>query len=175
VKRCNYSIHRENSRNVDMNVQLQNSESSIPEGEFVSSSPEQTFNYGHQLGARLEGGEILLLSGPLGAGKTLFVKGICVALGVAEDEVTSPSFTLVNPYDGRLRLYHIDLYRLDEGASAAHAVDLDELLSDERAVIVIEWAERMGSYPLPGNVWHIEISGDGDSPRHIRASRVLTS
>ena len=152
----------------DPTAHIQNSESSIPEGEFVSSSPEQTFNYGHQLGSRLEGGEILLLSGPLGAGKTLFVKGICVALGVAEDEVTSPSFTLVNPYDGRLRLYHIDLYRLDEGASAAHAVDLDELLSDERSVIVIEWAERMGSYPLPGNVWHIEISGDGDSPRHIQ-------
>jgi tRNA threonylcarbamoyladenosine biosynthesis protein TsaE len=148
---------------------------SIREGEFVSSSPAETFNYGHQLGARLEGGEILLLSGPLGAGKTLFVKGMCVALGVAEDEVTSPSFTLVNPYDGRLRLYHIDLYRLDEGASAAHAVDLDELLSDERAVIVIEWAERMGSYPLPGNVWHISISGDGDSPRGIRVVRVVTS
>ena len=153
----------------------QHSDASIREGEFVSSSPEQTFNFGFQLGARLEGGEILLLSGPLGAGKTLFVKGICVALGVAEDEVTSPSFTLVNPYEGRLRLYHIDLYRLDEGASAAHAVDLDELLSDEGAVIVIEWAERMGSYPLPGNVWRIEISGDGDSPRHIRVVRVLTS
>ena len=158
-----------------MNAPIQNSESRLPEGEFVSSSPEQTFNYGHQLGARLEGGEILLLSGPLGAGKTLFVKGICVALGVAEDEVTSPSFTLVNPYEGRLRLYHIDLYRLDEGASAAHAVDLDELLSDERAVIVIEWAERMGPYPLPGNVRYIEISGDGDSSRHIRVGRVLTS
>lgn len=145
------------------------------ETEFISSSPEETFNYGHQIGARLEGGEILLLSGPLGAGKTIFVKGICAALGVAEEEVTSPSFTLVNPYAGRLQLYHIDLYRLDEGASAAHAVDLDELLSDERAVTVIEWAERMGSYPLPDNVWRIEISGDGDSPRHIRISRVVTS
>jgi len=145
--------------------------STLPEGEFVSSSPEQTFNYGHQIGARLEGGEILLLSGPLGAGKTLFVKGICAALGVAEEDVTSPSFTLVNPYTGRLQLYHIDLYRLDEGASAAHAVDLDELLSDERAVIVIEWAERMGNYPLPNNVWLIKISGDGDPPRHIRVER----
>jgi len=140
----------------------------IPEGEFVSSSPEETFNYGHRLGARLEGGEILLLSGPLGAGKTLLVKGICAALGIAEEDVTSPSFTLVNPYAGRLQLYHIDLYRLDEGASAAHAVDLDELLADERAVIVIEWAERMGNYPLPGNVWRISISGDGDASRRIR-------
>jgi tRNA threonylcarbamoyladenosine biosynthesis protein TsaE len=109
-----------------------------------------------------------LLSGPLGAGKTIFVKGICAALGVDEEEVTSPSFTLVNPYAGRLQLYHIDLYRLDEGAGAAHAVDLDELLSDENAVIVIEWAERMGNYPLPPNVWRITISGDGDAPRRIR-------
>lgn len=119
------------------------------------------------MGARLEGGEILLLSGPLGAGKTIFVKGMCAALGIAEEDVTSPSFTLVNPYAGRLQLYHIDLYRLDEGASAAHAVDLDDLLSDEQAVIVIEWAERMGAYPLPGNVWRIAIAGDGDSPRQI--------
>ena len=139
----------------------------LPAGEFRSSSPEATFNFGHQLGARLEGGEILLLSGPLGAGKTLFVKGICAALGIDEEDVTSPSFTLVNPYTGRLRLYHIDLYRLDEGASAAHAVDLDELLIDEEAVIVIEWPERMGPYPLPPDVWRINILGDGDAPRTI--------
>lgn len=144
----------------------------LPEGETVSASPEQTFNFGFRLGERLLGGEILLLQGPLGAGKTILVKGICAALGIDEDEVTSPSFTLVNPYQGRLRLYHLDLYRLDEGASAAHAVDLDELLSDERSVIVIEWAERMGPYPLPGNVWTIEISGDGDSARTIKVERL---
>jgi tRNA threonylcarbamoyladenosine biosynthesis protein TsaE len=129
--------------------------SHLPVGDFISNSPEQTFNFGHQLGARLEGGEILLLSGALGAGKTIFVKGICAALGIDEEDVTSPSFTLVNPYSGRLQLYHLDLYRLDEGASAAHAVDLDDLLSDEKAIIVIEWAERMGNYPLPGNVWRL--------------------
>ena len=111
-----------------------------------------------------------MLSGPLGAGKTIFVKGICAAIGVAEEDVTSPSFTLVNPHAGRLQLYHIDLYRLDEGASAAHAVDLDDLLSDEKAVLVIEWAERMGNYPLPDNVWRISIEGDGASPRTITIS-----
>src|SRR5689334_24230274 len=158
----------------DTSTQISTNAAHLPEGEFVSSSPDETFNYGRQLGARLEGGEILLLSGPLGAGKTMLVKGICAALGIAEDEVTSPSFTLVNPYAGRLQLYHIDLYRLDEGASAAHAVDLDELLSDERAVIVIEWAERMGPYHLPPNVWRITLTGDGASPRHISVARVLT-
>ena len=139
----------------------------LVEGETVSASPEHTFNLGFHIGERLQGGEVLLLKGPLGAGKTILVKGICAALGIDEDEVTSPSFTLVNPYEGRLRLYHLDLYRLEEGVSAAHAVDLDELMSDQDSVIVIEWAERMGKYPLPDNVWTIELAGDGEMPRTI--------
>ena len=139
---------------------------------FVSESPEQTFNFGFHIGEKLNGGEILLLSGPLGAGKTLLVKGICAALGIEEEDVTSPSFTLVNPYQGRLSLYHIDLYRLDEGVTAAHAVDLDELLAEEDSVIAIEWAERMGEYPLPANTWQIEVRGDGDDPRKIEVHAV---
>lgn len=142
----------------------------ISTGEWLSRSAEETFRFGAQTGAELNGGEVLLLSGPLGAGKTIFVKGLASSLGLDPEEVTSPSFTLVNPYDARLRLYHIDLYRLDEGVSAAHAVDLDELLMDEQAVIVVEWAERLGSYRLPNSVWRITISGDGDEPRQISIS-----
>jgi tRNA threonylcarbamoyladenosine biosynthesis protein TsaE len=140
---------------------------SIPTGEFVSNNEQETFDLGVRIGEQLRGGEILLLNGSLGAGKTVFVKGIAHALDVDEDDVSSPSFTLVNPYQGRLLLYHIDLYRLDEGASAAHAVDLDELLSDEEAVTIIEWAERMGRYPLPPAAFSISITGDGDAPRKI--------
>jgi len=140
---------------------------SIPIGEFISKNEQETFNLGVRIGEQLRGGEILLLNGSLGAGKTVFVKGIAQALDVNKDDVSSPSFTLVNPYQGRLLLYHIDLYRLDQGASAAHAVDLDELLSDEEAVTIIEWAERMGRYPLPPAAWSISISGDGDAPRKI--------
>lgn len=141
--------------------------SDLPVGTFLSNSPEETFNLGHTVGSRLQGGEILLLSGALGAGKTIFVKGMCAGIGIDEEDVTSPSFTLVNPYRGRLQLYHLDLYRLDEGASAAHAVDLDDLLADETSVIVIEWAERMGAYRLPDSVWRVEIVGDGEDPRAI--------
>jgi tRNA threonylcarbamoyladenosine biosynthesis protein TsaE len=140
---------------------------SVRFGEWVSKSPEETFELGQRFGEQLTGGEILKLSGPLGAGKTMFVKGVAAGLGLDPEEVTSPSFTLVNPYEGRLPLFHIDLYRLTEGPSAAHAVDLDELLMDERAVIVIEWAERMGAYPLPGNAVQVSIAGTGDSPRTI--------
>ena len=141
---------------------------SFPAGEIVSRNQTETFELGVRIGGALGGGEILLLSGALGAGKTVLVKGIAHALGVDEEDVTSPSFTLVNPYEGRLRVYHIDLYRLDEGASAAHAVDLDEILTDEKAVVIIEWAERMGRYPLPKeNVWRISIRGDGEEARRI--------
>lgn len=135
--------------------------------EFVCASEADTFNLGASLGQRLAGGEVILLDGVLGAGKTVLVKGLAHALGIDREDVTSPSFTLVNPHQGRLLLYHIDLYRLDEGASAAHAVDLDEILIDEQAVVVIEWAERLGRYPLPGDVWRITIEGDGDEPRRI--------
>src|SRR5262249_5923145 len=121
-------------------AQMTTPASQVPFGQYLSHNPAETFNIGKRVGKSLMGGEILLLSGPLGAGKTIFVKGIAAGLGLDPEEVTSPSFTLVNPYDGRLRFYHIDLYRLDEGVSAAHAVGLDEVLTDEHAVVVIEWA-----------------------------------
>jgi len=137
------------------------------QAEVLLSLSRATFDLGVRIGTQLSGGEILLLSGPLGAGKTMLVKGIAHALGIDEEDVTSPSFTLVNPHQGRLLLYHIDLYRLDEGAAAAHAVDLDEILTDENAIVIIEWAERLGRYPLPYNVWRILIAGDGDEARKI--------
>jgi len=143
----------------------------IPTGMVISQNESETFDLGMRIGAGLSGGEIILLNGPLGAGKTVLVKGIAHALGIDEEEVTSPSFTLVNPHPGRLMLYHIDLYRLDEGASAAHAVDLDEILTDEKAVVVIEWAERLGHYPLPQNVLKISITGDGEEQRTIAMSK----
>jgi tRNA threonylcarbamoyladenosine biosynthesis protein TsaE len=139
----------------------------LPTGRWTTHSAEETFELGAHVGAHLTGGEIILLDGALGAGKTMFAKGVAAALEIDEDEVTSPSFTLVNIYEGRLKLYHLDLYRLNEGASAAHAVDLDELLTDEHAVFLIEWAERMGLYPLPPPVWRVSMKGDGDEPRQI--------
>jgi tRNA threonylcarbamoyladenosine biosynthesis protein TsaE len=141
------------------------------EEESTTRSPEETFELGRQFAERLSGGEVVLLSGQLGAGKTLFVKGMAGALDYDVDEVTSPSFTLVNLYPGRLTLYHLDLYRLAEGASAAHAVALDDILADERSIVAIEWPERLGNYRLPYPVWRIEILGDSDQPRTIRIKK----
>ena len=72
-------------------------------------------------------------------------------------------------------LYHLDLYRLAEGPGAAHAVELEELLADERAVIVIEWAERMGDYRLPATTWRVRIDGDGEDPRRVHVERAAES
>ena len=149
-----------------------NAAASVQTGTWTSHNPEETFDAGRRVGERLAGGEVLLLSGTLGAGKTVFTKGLAAGLGLDPAEVSSPSFTLVNRHGGgRLVLYHLDLYRLAEGHSAAHAVELDELLADESAVIVIEWAERMGRYPLPPSTWRITIEGDGEEPRRVTISR----
>ena len=145
----------------------------IPVGTWETHDEAETFALGSRVGATLTGGEIILLDGPLGAGKTIFVKGLASALGLDASEVTSPSFTLVNRHETeRLTFYHLDLYRLPAGASAAHAVDLDELLADGRAVIVIEWAERMGQYPLPSPAWRVSIAGDGEEARRINIARL---
>jgi tRNA threonylcarbamoyladenosine biosynthesis protein TsaE len=158
----------ENSHRTDIFYSIMTASAQhISTGEWKTHDSEETFNLGRQIGTQLRGGEILLLDGALGAGKTVFVKGLASALEVDPEEVTSPSFTLVNPYAGRLPLFHIDLYRLESGEAAAQAVDLEELLTDERAVIVIEWAERLGSYPLTASAWHITISGDGEAERRI--------
>jgi len=152
------------------------SEDAVPTAVWTSRGPADTFEAGRRVGERLAGGEVLLLSGTLGAGKTVFTKGLAAGLGLDPAEVSSPSFTLVNRHgEGRLVLYHLDLYRLAEGPTAAHAVELDELLADERAVIVIEWAERMGRYPLPPTAWRVHIEGDGEDPRRISVTRAAAS
>ena len=149
-----------------------NAAATVQTGTLTSHNPEETFDAGRRVGERLAGGEVLLLSGALGAGKTVFTKGLAAGLGLDPGEVSSPSFTLVNRHaEGRLVLYHLDLYRLGEGPGAAHAVELEELLADERAVIVIEWAERMGRYRLPPTAWRVHIEGDGEDPRRIHITR----
>ncbi len=135
---------------------------------IISNSPDETFLLGGRLGRELRGGDFVLLRGGLGAGKTLLAKGIVQALGFDVDEVTSPSFALVNLYKtNEHNIYHIDLWRIDEKSDAAFAVGLDEILEDPRAIVMIEWAERLGDADLPARVISIDIKGDGDEPREI--------
>lgn len=137
--------------------------------EFICNSPQDTFDSGERLGETLEGGEMILLSGGLGAGKTLFTKGVLSALEYDAREVTSPSFTLVNLYKTeRFDVYHIDLWRLDENTDVAFAVGLNEILEDETAIVVIEWSERLMNFQFPEKTIRVEITGDGDEARRLR-------
>ena len=105
--------------------------------EFISHSIQETDALAASFASRLQGGEVILLEGELGAGKTAFVKGLAKALGVVE-VVTSPTFTLLNEYQGtRLKLYHFDLYRLAEGE--AEELGFDEYYHRKDAVCCIEW------------------------------------
>ncbi len=138
-------------------------------GEYVCATPEDTFDAGEKLGKTLTGGEMILLAGGLGAGKTLFTKGILYALDFDVDEVTSPSFTLVNLYKTeRFDVYHVDLWRLDENSDVAFAVGLNEISEDETAVVIIEWSERLKKFSFPEKTVRVEISGDGDDARKLR-------
>ena len=138
----------------------------------ICKSAEETFELGEEIGRGLNSGDVVLLSGGLGAGKTLLTKGFLHALGFDIDDVTSPSFSLVNLYKTEsFDVYHIDLWRIDAGTDAAFAVGLDDILDDPSAVVIIEWAERLRSRNFPSRVFSIEIAGDGDDPRQISVGR----
>ncbi|MEP6704610.1 MAG: tRNA (adenosine(37)-N6)-threonylcarbamoyltransferase complex ATPase subunit type 1 TsaE [Acidobacteriota bacterium] len=139
----------------------------MTDGQIISGSPEETFELGAQLGKKLRGGEVVLLTGGLGAGKTLLTKGILSSLDFDVDEVTSPSFALVNLYrTDRFNIYHIDLWR-SEGGDAAFSVGLEEILEEDKAIVVIEWAERLGDFAFHSRVYRIDLVGDGEEPRLI--------
>lgn len=114
---------------------------------------------GHRLAQDLQAGAILLLHGPLGAGKTALVRGLALGLGVSDDEVSSPTFMLVHEYrGGRLPLFHADLYRLPEGASLDD-LGLDEVAAD--GVLAVEWPERLARLPAGAVDVRIQV-GEGE-------------
>lgn len=109
--------------------------------EVISSSPEETIELGRKLASQLKAPALVLLSGELGSGKTTLTKGIISGLGAAtEEEVTSPTFTLVHVFRNHVHVYHVDLYRI-EGFHDFESLALEDAFA-EPAVIIIEWAER---------------------------------
>ncbi len=129
---------------------------------IVTHSPEETAALAAKIAEKLNGGETLVLRGGLGAGKTTFTKGLAKALGISRN-VVSPTFTLVREYEeGRLKLYHFDLYRIeDEGE--LEELGLDEYFRDD-SVVVIEW-NRISR--LPGKVTEIVFTVNPDDSRTI--------
>ncbi len=122
--------------------------------ELHSSSVEDTLGIARELGAVLRSGDVVALSGGLGAGKTVFCKGIGEALGIPPERIVSPSFTIVTEHRGRLPLYHVDVYRLS-GVREAEGIGLDELFYGE-GVCVVEWAEKIASL-LPNRCIHVKF------------------
>jgi tRNA threonylcarbamoyladenosine biosynthesis protein TsaE len=139
--------------------------------ELRSESPDQTRLLGERLGALLQAGDVVLLHGALGAGKTALTQGIGRGLGVAET-VNSPTFTLLKEHVGRLPLYHFDLYRLDEPGEV-EALGFEQYF-DGDGVCVVEWAERgeapSGASPWPADYLRILLMTTGEESRLLRCS-----
>lgn len=133
--------------------------------DFFSHSAEQTRRLGWRLGRLAEPGDIVLLRGPLGAGKTQFAQGIARGLGV-DRVVRSPTYTLVSVYDGdQMRLYHVDLYRVEDDADIA-TVGVEEYIAYEDGVVVVEWPDR-GREWLPTEALSVELEHVDETKRRI--------
>lgn len=137
---------------------------------YISRSEPETKAIAREFAQKLKGGTVVLLFGNLGAGKTVFVKGVGEALGVKG--VRSPTFTIINEYESESGLYvvHADLYRLD--SDGVNAVGLDEYAVDDDAVVFVEWPERWSN--PPDNAVKIYFDSPKESEREIRIESDLT-
>ncbi len=145
---------------------------------FLTHSAEETISLGRRLAQELSPPVVLLLIGDLGAGKTTITKGLVAGLGAAaEEDVTSPTFTLVHEYGGRQSgpnqgppVYHVDLYRI-ETARELGTLGLEDLVADPRSIVIIEWEEKLGASfrnPWPGSrVMEIRMESLSDTERRI--------
>lgn len=136
--------------------------------EFISRSHSQTQRIGARLGALLHGGDVICLEGPLGSGKTCLAQGVGRGWGVSR-RLISPTFVLVREYtrpDDRVRLYHVDLYRVSD-AEEALTLGMEEFVGDRQAICVIEWAERARPIMPHERLW-VELGFVGQTRRALR-------
>lgn len=138
----------------------------MPATEFVTRSAEETIARGRELAAQLKPPLIVLLSGELGSGKTTLTKGIIAGLGAAaEEDVTSPTFTLVHVFQNHCKVFHVDLYRVD-GFHDLETLGLEDALS-EPAIVIVEWPEKF-SLRSDWPVVRVELDHAGDDARRLR-------
>jgi tRNA threonylcarbamoyladenosine biosynthesis protein TsaE len=133
--------------------------------EHVSGSEDETAAVASRLALGFRGGEVVLLTGELGAGKTAFVRGLARGLGADPDEVASPTFVLLTAYPGRLTLHHADLYRL-RGDGDERELGLEEL-PGQAGVLAVEWAERLRETPW-ARAFRVSLAHAGQDRRTIR-------
>jgi len=135
----------------------------------TTSTEQETTEAGLGLGRQLRPGDVVLLYGDLGAGKTAFVRGLARGMGANPDEVSSPTFTIVQEYAGETAtLYHVDLYRLEP--AEIDDLGLEDLVSGD-GVVAIEWAERWRGRPEGEGVVEVRIDDAGDDRRQINVNR----
>lgn len=145
----------------------------MPDHEFLTHSSGETIARGREIGASLKPPVLILLSGELGAGKTTLTKGIVTGLGAArEEDVTSPTFTLVHKYQGSSRVYHVDLYRIS-GFHDLETLGLEDIFS-EQAVVIVEWPDRL-TLRTDWPTLRIELEHVSDDERRICISRPTIS
>jgi tRNA threonylcarbamoyladenosine biosynthesis protein TsaE len=133
---------------------------------ITTHSEEETAAVGRELAATLSAGDVVLLHGNLGAGKTAFVRGLAEGLGIARDEVSSPTFTLIQEYrGGRLTLFHVDLYRIEDPREFDE-LGLDEIAED--GVLAVEWAEKLDARLKPSRYVSVRIEHGASDTRIIR-------
>jgi tRNA threonylcarbamoyladenosine biosynthesis protein TsaE len=135
---------------------------------ITTNSPEKTIDFGRRFGSQLKGGEVIALVGPLGSGKTHLIKGIVKGLGAkdAANEVTSPTFVIVNEYSGRLDIFHIDAYRLDSIAQFEQ-IGFDDYCYPG-SVVLIEWADKIEKALTGINYIRLELAHLNQTGRSIR-------
>ncbi|OGW84619.1 MAG: tRNA (adenosine(37)-N6)-threonylcarbamoyltransferase complex ATPase subunit type 1 TsaE [Omnitrophica bacterium RIFCSPHIGHO2_02_FULL_46_11] len=134
---------------------------------WESTSRNQTIERGRLIGLKLQAGTKIALIGTLGSGKTTFVKGLGLGLGVTDErEVKSPTFVIFHIYKGRIPLYHFDLYRFHESTNIED-IGLDEFIDDPNAISVVEWADRIPRISKQADIV-IELSKRGETGRTIR-------
>jgi tRNA threonylcarbamoyladenosine biosynthesis protein TsaE len=134
--------------------------------EILTRSAEETIAQGRKLGAQLKAPVLVLLSGELGAGKTTFAKGLVAGLGAAdEDDVTSPTFTLIHRHDRGVRTYHIDLYRITDARDLG-TLGMDDIFA-EAAVVIVEWPEKLAPQ-LDWPVLRVRLEHVDEQTRRIR-------
>lgn len=131
---------------------------------FDSTSEDDTVRLGRSIGIALRGGDVVFAEGPLGAGKTCLIRGICAGLGFT-GKVRSPSFAVMNRYEGRTPIFHVDLYRIPEGSAELEDLSRQEYFSGE-AVTLIEWGEKLGRWGVKPYARVLISVGDGDR-RHV--------
>lgn len=131
---------------------------------IISKSEEQTYKLGEYIGKALQQGDIICLTGDLGAGKTAFTKGIGIGLDIQEF-ITSPTYTIINEYDGRISLFHFDVYRL-EGVEEMYELGYEEYFFGDGAV-VIEWADIVKDIIPQERLWITILRGKEENTREI--------